>query len=113
MQAVTEKPTETKTPVRLVPRVDVVERETEVRLFAELPGVAPENLELTVHGDELAIIGTREGDSGPERYERHFRLGRGLARDGVEATLEHGLLELVIPRDEQRRRIEIRTSAEG
>ena len=47
----------------MIPRVDVLEDESGITLFADLPGVPRDALEIHVEGDSLTIEGA-EGDAG-------------------------------------------------
>ena len=105
----------------LMPPVDVVEDSTGITLYADLPGVPREKLNLQVEGDTLTI----EGDIAlpmPEnlapsyaevnlsRYRRVFTLSKELDPAKVNAELANGVLKLRIPKAEhaQPRRIEVR-----
>jgi HSP20 family protein len=72
----------------------------------DLPGVNPDEVEVTVDGDELAIRGERKtereekGSYREVRYgsfERRFTLPKGVAADKVEARYDKGVLTLTIP----------------
>ena len=43
-----------------VPAVDVLEQADVIRIAAELPGVKPEDVEISVQGDTLRIHGERK-----------------------------------------------------
>lgn len=105
----------------MLPPVDVVEDATGITLFADLPGVPKDKLNLHVEGDSLSIEGdvTLELPQGIEasyaevnqaRYRRVFTLSKELDPGKVSAELAHGVLKLRIPKAEhaQPRRIEIR-----
>jgi HSP20 family molecular chaperone IbpA len=105
----------------LMPPVDVVEDANGITLFADLPGVSRDTLNLRVEGDTLTIEGEMalkvpEGmqPSHAEvqlpRYRRVFTLSKELDPDKVSAELKHGVLKLRIPKAEhaQPRKVEIR-----
>ena len=104
----------------LRPRVDTFETDDALKLVIELPGVAKGDVEVTVEGDLLLVRGERKATTGedstlglcefgPGRYERAFRLSEELDPEGIDATLEHGLLRLSLRRRHPRHRtIEIR-----
>lgn len=105
----------------MMPPVDVVEDPTGITLFADLPGVPKDKLNLHVEGDTLSIEGEVSFDM-PEgmeasyaevnlpRYRRVFTLSKELDPGKVSAELSQGVLKLRIPKAEhaQPRRIEIR-----
>ena len=107
----------------LMPPVDVVEDESGITLFADLPGVPKDKLNLQVEADMLTIegdvaIATPEGleasyaEVGLPRYRRVFTLSKELDVGKVTAELANGVLKLHIPKAEHARprRIEIQTA---
>jgi HSP20 family molecular chaperone IbpA len=105
----------------LMPPVDVVEDSTGITLYADLPGVPKEKLNLHVEADTLTIEGdvdfrTPEGmeasyaEVSVPRFRRVFTLSKELDTAKVSAELNQGVLTLRIPKAEhaQPRRIEIR-----
>jgi HSP20 family molecular chaperone IbpA len=105
----------------MVPRVDVVEDETGITLWADLPGVPREALQIHVEGDSLTIEGQVTAAT-PEameatyaevrlpRYRRTFTLSRELDGGRIEAQLKDGVLRLRIPKQEhaQPRRVQVK-----
>jgi HSP20 family protein len=93
--------------------LDVYETKDQVVIKAALPGVKPEETEVTITGDTLTIRGEskEEKEVKEESYirkERHFgsfarsvTLPAGLEADKAEATFENGVLTLKIPKSEQ------------
>jgi len=107
---------------QLVP-MDVVAGEGEIVVEAILPGVKPEDVEITVEGNALTIAGdttsaspTKEGsvllkEIRRGRFTRTLTLPDGLEPDRATATFEDGVLTLRIPKAEQvkPRQIKIKT----
>jgi len=74
----------------------------------DLPGVDPENIEVTLSGDVLKIAGEREDKRHEKerdfvltevnygRFERSVRVPPGLENDQINATYDNGILKLVI-----------------
>ena len=104
----------------LMPPVDVVEDASGITLYADLPGVPKDKLNLQVEADTLTIEGdvTIPMPDGLEasyaevavpRYRRVFTLSKELDAAKVSAELNHGVLKLRIPKAEHAkpRRIEI------
>jgi HSP20 family protein len=119
----------TRTPVltraaQWSPQIEVFEREGNLVVNADLPGVKREDVEVNVDDDVLTIRGERrqehrETDRGYLRTERNYGsffrqipLPSGVDPNRVEASFDDGVLQVVVPapRNEQqrRRRIEIR-----
>ena len=107
------------------PALDVEESEDGFTLHVELPGVAPEDVEVSLEESVLTITGERrfydEKDvDGFKRVERHFgrfhravRLPDRVNGDQVEAEYAHGMLTISVPKAEEAkpRRIEVRASS--
>ena len=96
---------------QLVP-VDVYTTNHDVVVQAILPGVKPEEVDITVEGSNLSISGdtssmipAREGLLLQEirrgRFIRTLTLPAGLEADKATATFEDGILTLRIPKAEQ------------
>jgi HSP20 family protein len=95
---------------RWQPAADVYETEASIVVRLELAGVRGSEISVTVDGDILRIRGVRrprvDGDaqrlhqmeiaSGP--FERAIRIGIPFERDRVTASLEEGLLRVVLPK---------------
>ena len=107
--------------------LDVVETDDEFRVQAALPGLKPEDVQITLHGDTLTIRGetsTTEAKSGETwhlRERRHGTFARTLTLatpidpDRADARFEHGVLTLTLPKSERAkpRQIKIGAGANG
>ncbi|MEF8792572.1 MAG: Hsp20/alpha crystallin family protein [Thiohalorhabdus sp.] len=103
------------------PRVDVEDRESDIRVRAELPGVKKDDMDLLVAEDTVTInASTREekeeGEKEGEYYRREIAAGtfaRTLAlpavvdADNAKATFQDGVLQLTLPKREQAKRRQI------
>jgi HSP20 family protein len=102
------------------PAVDVIEDAHGVTLWADLPGVARDGLEIRVQDGNLRIeasasVPTREGlrlqhaEVRVPDFARSFTLGPEFDTSKIEANLKDGVLKLLIPRREEARprRIEV------
>ena len=107
----------------LTPPVDVVEDASGITLYADLPGVSREKLNLHVESDTLTIeaesdLSVPEGLSsshtevGLARFRRVFTLSKELDTERVSAELAQGVLTLRIPKAQhaQPRRIEVQAA---
>jgi len=95
------------------PPVNISVNSEEALLTAEVPGVDPGKLEITVQGDTVTLKGTRELPTSKaeesclrqERFggefTRSFNLPFSINRDGVAARYEKGVLYLTLPRREE------------
>jgi HSP20 family molecular chaperone IbpA len=108
--------------ITLMPPVDIFESSQGVTLWADLPGVTKDRLEVKVHDGNLyieaeAVVPTPAGlrlqhaEIRQPHFARVFSLGPDFDASKIDANLKDGVLKLTIPRrDEARpRRIEVRT----
>lgn len=111
----------TRPEAALLPPVDVIEDASGITLYADLPGVPKENLNLQLEANSLTIEGevalhTPEGLESNHvevrlpRYRRVFNLSRELDSEKASAEFKNGVLMLRIPKAEhaQPRRIEVK-----
>lgn len=96
-----------------LPAVDITETPEELVLVADMPGVGPQDLEVTIEDgiltfsghvaeadrEEAAQVVQREFLSGD--YYRQFRVPREFATDRINASLKAGVVTIRIPRDEK------------
>ena len=109
---------------RWMPAMDLVEAEDHFVLKADLPGLTEDDVAIEVQDNVLSISGERKGEyerkeRGFYRLERSFgkfsrtlTLPEGIDADRIAAKFEHGVLEVSIPKPEERkpRRISIGTN---
>ena len=94
----------------VAPPVDILERDGDLTLIADMPGVAPgdvdvrfENGELTIHGKRTPSHTGKErhlGGDDVSNYFRSFRVSEQIAADKIEAALKNGRLTLRLPKVE-------------
>ena len=91
----------------LLPPVDILEDAMGITLYADLPGVPREKLNIEVDGDTLTIEGEMDmrmpegmeathAEVSVPRYRRVFTLSKELDTGKLEAVLTHGVLKLHI-----------------
>ncbi|MBI1804440.1 MAG: Hsp20/alpha crystallin family protein [Ignavibacteriae bacterium] len=102
-----------------IPAVDVVEKESEFIVKAELPGVDRKDVKITVQNDILTISGEKrheeeKNDRNYQRversygsFQRSFTLPSTVANDRIEAAYDNGILTVSIPKVEEAKRREI------
>lgn len=107
-----KKPTARRDQEWITPSVDVVEDSTGITLYAELPGVSKENLNVQVEAGALTLAGELSLDVpqgmeanhvevGLPGFRRVFNLSKELDADRITADFKQGLLKLRIPKTEQ------------
>lgn len=107
---------------RGVPHLDLTETDESLLVKAELPGVNPEDLDISISDDVLTIKGemkqtTTEKDAAYHRIERKYgyfsrsiRLPCKVSIDDINATYDKGILRIDMPKcmPERPREIKIR-----
>lgn len=104
-----------------VPAVDVLEQDEQFLIRADLPGVAPEAIEISMDDGVLSLSGERHHESedvidGLKRVERvsgkfyrRFNLPDTANAEAISAKSSNGILEIAIPKQPkvQARRISV------
>jgi HSP20 family protein len=97
---------------RQFPSVDVKEEDGEIEVSAEVPGMNPEDIEVSIDGDTLTIRGEKrfEEEEKKDKYTRversygsfyrSFRLPTSIDQDKVTAKYDKGVLKLMLPKSE-------------
>ena len=100
-------------PRRWVPAVDLVEREGQLILRADLPGLDRDDVDVQIKDGLLTVSGERkyENESKGEgyhrversfgRFSRSLRLPRGVDASAVSASFDRGVLEVTVPKPAQ------------
>ena len=95
------------------PLVDIREEDQRYVLQADIPGVDPKDIEVTMNGKTLTISGKREHSVTKEQaglqyaerargsFHRRVNLPRTVASEGITANCANGVLEVVIPKQPQ------------
>lgn len=107
------------TPVRglrgatFVPAADVALGDNDLVLTFDMPGLSAEDIEIEVVGDTLTVRGERGRPAVPDgmrlthaergfgRFERTVRIPSGVDPDSVTATMDNGVLSLLVPKPER------------
>ena len=104
------------------PSVDITEDEKAFTLLADIPGVKPDDIEVSMDNGVLTIRGERNTEEKTEKenfrrverqygmFYRRFTLPETANAEKIEAHSEHGVLKVTIPKQEvaQARRISIK-----
>jgi HSP20 family protein len=92
-----------------MPSVESYTKEGHLVFKAELPGVDPKDLDVSVTDRELVIKGERKAEKGTKEenyvyreinygsFERHFVLPEGVKTDELKAKFLNGILEITVP----------------
>lgn len=106
---------------RFQPATDIVELDDAYELQLELPGMKPENVEVSVEGNQLTISGERKYEHEDESdgyrriersygsFTRSFNLPAHAQLDDIDAEMQNGVLNVRVPKAQKanKRRIAI------
>lgn len=93
-----------------VPMAEVYDTDSKLVVRVELPGVDPDDVDISASGDVLIVKGERkpaEGVSSEQyrecetcygRFYRRIPLPEEVDASKIEATFENGVLEITVPR---------------
>ncbi|HZU35506.1 MAG TPA: Hsp20/alpha crystallin family protein [Gemmataceae bacterium] len=113
---------QTRSGVYFTPRVDIVEDEKELVVYADMPGVAPGNVDLRYENGELVLHGRvqprqqtgasllREYQDGD--YYRVFQVHESIDSSRIEAVCKNGVLTIHLPKAEAVRPRKVQVRAE-
>jgi len=106
-----------------LPPAEIYETRDNIVVLAEMPGVAPDAVDITLERRILTIRGrsVANNHAGYQRvyneyadgdYERVFTLSENIDQDRIGATLKDGVLHLVLPKAEtaKARKIELKSA---
>lgn len=108
-----------------IPPVDIFEEGEAIRIVAEIPGVSPGDVKLSVENNVLTIQGTKQqvAEERTDRvhryertygsFERSFTLPGSVDANKINATYEHGVLTVTLPKVERAkpRQIEVQVAS--
>jgi HSP20 family protein len=99
-----------------VPKVDVIDRESEVVVKAEIPGIEKKDLDISVGEDTVTIKGETRREEKEEKgdyyrceisrgaFSRTVALPATVDGSRAKASFKDGVLELTLPKTEKARR---------
>jgi HSP20 family protein len=100
---------------RWIPAMDLIETDDHFVLKADLPGLTEEDVHIEVDDNVLTISGERKSEHEDERegyvrversygaFQRSLTLPEGVEPEAVSASFDRGVLEVRIPKPEQRK----------
>ena len=100
-------------PAHWFPRVDILDKDEEIVIKAELPGMEKEDIKIDVRDRVLTLRGERKYDNEVNdknyyrrerafgKFERSFDLPDGLDPEKIKADYKDGLLSVEIPKPEK------------
>ncbi|HEY5141742.1 MAG TPA: Hsp20/alpha crystallin family protein [Methylococcales bacterium] len=94
------------------PAVDIKEEVDKFVIHADIPGVKPEDIEVSMEAGVLTVKGEKESEAKTEKegykrvertygsFYRRFSLPDTADGDAINAKCKHGVLEIIIPKRE-------------
>lgn len=106
-----------------MPSIESYTKDGKLFIKAELPGVDPKDLDVTIDDRELVIKGERKAEKDEKEkdytyreisygsFERRFMIPEGVRTDDLKAAFTNGILEISVPIPEvaKAKKIEIKT----
>lgn len=99
-----------------IPKVDIIDRDEELVVRAEIPGVEKNDLDISVSDDSVTIKGESKHEEKEEKgnyyrceisrgaFTRTVALPNYVNSDGAKAKFKDGVLELILPKAEKAKR---------
>jgi HSP20 family molecular chaperone IbpA len=116
------RPESTRGGVHFTPRVDIYETENELLLYADLPGVRAEDVELRYERGELTLLGKVHACQRPGQYHqweyeegdffRVFQVHESIDGSRIEAECKNGVLTIHLPKAEAARPRQVKVRGE-
>ena len=106
------------------PTVDMFERENEVVIRTEVPGISKEDFDISVTENTLTISGERKAEeeideedyycceSSYGKFQRDIALPSGVDAENIKASYKNGVLEVVLPKKEETKPKKIEVAVE-
>ena len=92
-----------------MPEVDVIDVGEAVEVWANMPGVATEDLEIELHDNKLSIQAITSYSTPPgstlrkewrqQGYRRFFQLRRRYDTEAITAKLTNGVVKITLPKE--------------
>ena len=101
----------------ITPPVDIYENDEEILLVADMPGVAPEQIDVHLEQGQLDIEGKQVPPEEqapslpPVLFARSFRVPETVDADGVAAELKDGVLNIRLKKSEAAKPRRIKVTA--
>ncbi|VVB72302.1 Small heat shock protein HSP16.5 [uncultured archaeon] len=95
----------------MTPLADIRETDEAIIVTMDLPGIVKNEVDITIHGDELSVAAEKKTESEVEeknyhrrertykRFERRVRLPASVKEEGAKARLAEGVLEITLPKE--------------
>jgi len=106
------------------PTLDITETKSDLIVKAELPGIDPKEIDISLTGDTLTIKGEKQQEK-EEKEENYYRIERSygifsrtiklpmsVQNDRIKASYQHGVLKITLPKSEEAKQKQIKIKVE-
>ena len=108
-----------------LPTMDVAETDKDIEITAELPGLEDKDVQINVSDNVLTIRGEKKAEKEQQdknyrliersygSFERSLELPEGVNADAIKASIDKGVLKVVVPKPApaQSKKIEVKSAA--
>ncbi len=105
------------------PDVDIIERKDDIIVVADMPGIDEDAVDITLENNVLSLYGKIDWEAPAQMkmihgeysigdYQRVFTLSGDIDRNKIEATVNNGVLRIVLPKAEATKTRKISVKAE-
>ena len=107
-----------------LPSLDISETKNDLVVKAELPGMDPKDIDISLSNGSLTIKGEKKQEREEKEENYHFiersygsfcrsvRLPKEVKHDKVSASFKDGVLKIVLPKSEEAKKKEIKVKVE-
>ena len=109
----------------MLPTMDVAETDKDIEITAELPGLEEKDVQINISDNVLTIRGEKKAEKEQKdknyrmversygAFERSLELPDGVNADAIKATIDKGVLKVVVPKPApaQVKKIEVKSAA--
>jgi len=111
--------------MQFTPAFDLSENDNEFHVKAELPGIDPKEVNISITGNRLTIKGEKKSEKEEKgehfhriersygQFSRSFRLPCEVQEDKIEAQFKNGVLNLILPKAECAKRNSVKIDVEA
>ena len=118
-----EQAERTEQRVVYVPSVDILEKDNEIVIMADIPGADDKSVNVTLEKNILFFSAKKDttipeghrlimSEYGLGDYERSFTLSSVIDRDKIQASVKNGVMKIVLPKAETAKQRAIPVQAE-
>jgi len=107
-----------------MPAIDLSETNNDIIMKAELPGIDPKDIDISLTNDLLTIKGEKKQEKEEKEEDYHLiersygsfirsiRLPKDVQSDKISASYKNGILKVILPKSEEAKKKEIKIKVE-